>query len=134
MEILIKKLDDQAKLPSYGSEVEPGMNLYSLVEVTIEPGSKAMVSTGVAMAMPVNYVGLIRSQYDMVPEETIKVKVDIVDSGYRDEVIVELTNTGSEARTFAAGELIAHMLVHQVHHAHLIEADELSAPEEGAGE
>lgn len=126
MEILIKRLDDNAKLPAYGREVGPGIDLSSLHEVTLEPGASVQVSTGIAVAMPVGYIGFIWSQTPMTINDPIKVTESIVDSGYRDEVIIELTNTSGEARTIAAGEVIAQLLVQQIHRAHLIEAEDVS--------
>lgn len=126
MEILIKRLHEDAKLPAYGREAGPGIDLSSLHEVVIEPGAKARVSTGIAMAMPVGYVGLIWSQDTMTISDPLKVTQGIVDSGYREEIIVELTNTSGATRTIAAGEVIAQLLVQQVHRAHLIEAEDVS--------
>lgn len=127
MEILIKKLNDQAKLPAYASEAGPGIDLYSLVGVTIEPGARVVVSTGIAMAVPVGYVGLIWNKNGMVTEEPLKVTGSRIDSGYRDEITVELTNAGSETLSISAGDQIAQILIQQVHRAHLIEAADLSS-------
>lgn len=128
MEILIKRLNEQAKLPVYGREAGPGIDLYALNETTVNPREKVVVSTGVAMAMPVGYVGLIFNKHSMVTNEEVKVVASLVDSGYREEIIVELMNTGENPQTYAAGEQIAQLLVQKIHHAHLIEAEDLSAP------
>ncbi|MCA9362171.1 dUTP diphosphatase [Candidatus Kaiserbacteria bacterium] len=130
MEILIKRLNDNARLPAYGREAGPGIDLYALDDVTIEPGERVLVQTGVALAMPVGYIGLIWSQRGMTTQNAMKVTTDIVDSGYREEVRVELTNTGSEQIHFAAGEPIAQLLVQQAQHAHLIEAEDLGGDTE----
>ena len=125
MEILIKKLSEQAKLPVYSNEAEPGMDLYTKGEVTVGPNERKMVYTGIAMAIPVGYVGLIWNQASMVTNEAVKVTTSLVDTGYRKEITVELTNEGSEVRTFATGEKVAQLLVQKVHHTSLIEADDL---------
>ena len=62
MEILIKRINENAKLPVYSNEAGPGMDLYALGEVSVAPGETVIVQTGVAMAMPVGYVGLIWNQ------------------------------------------------------------------------
>ncbi|MCA9358452.1 dUTP diphosphatase [Candidatus Kaiserbacteria bacterium] len=129
MEILIKRLHEEAKLPAYESEAGPGIDLYALHEVTITPGQRVTIPTGVAMAMPVGYVGLIWGENAMVTKDTIKVTHSFVDSGYRDEIEVELLNTSSEPRTFVAGERIAQLLVQHIHHAHLIQAEDLGGVE-----
>lgn len=133
MEILIKRLDEQAKLPVYSREAGPGIDLYTLHEVTIAPGETVHVSTGVALAIPVGYVALVWSQHSIVINDAIKVTASLVDSGHRDEIIVELTNTGAEARTFAAGAQVAQLLVQQIHHAQLIEAEDFSNNEHEIG-
>lgn len=127
MEILIKRLNKNAKLPIYGREAGPGIDIYTLNEVVIEPMARVRVSTGVAMAMPVGYIGVIWSHDTMVIDNPIKVTTGIIDSGYRDEIIVELTNTGLESIVINAGEIMAQLLVQHVHHAHLIEAEDLSS-------
>lgn len=129
MEILIKRVHDNAKLPEYGREAGPGIDLYALSDMTLEPGEKMVVSTGVAMAIPVGYIGLIRSQHSNVISQSVKVTVDQIDSGYREEVSVELTNTGESSVSVAAGEQIAQLLILQTHRAHLIEAEDVSGME-----
>lgn len=126
MEILIKRLHEDAKLPTYGREAGPGIELFSLHEVTLEPGAKVKVSTGIALAMPVGYVGSVWSQNTMTINDPIKVTRSILDSGYRGELFVELTNKSEETHTIAAGAFVAQLLVQQVHRAHLIEAEDVS--------
>ncbi|MFT7645200.1 MAG: dUTP pyrophosphatase [Candidatus Paceibacteria bacterium] len=126
MEILIKRINDDAKLPAYKQEVGPGIELYAFGEVIIEPGEKVLVSTGIAIAMPVGYVGLVWNQNNMILDQDIRVTATIIDSGYRDEVKVELFNAGTENRTIADAEVVAQLLVQSVSHARLIEAEDLS--------
>lgn len=126
MEILIKRLNDAAKLPVYASEAEAGFDLYAVQEVAIESGQSVVVATGVALAIPVGYVGWVVSQHSLALDERIKVTVDRVDSGYRGEVRVELTNTGADVFHVNAGDVVGQLLVQKVHHAHLIEAADLS--------
>ncbi len=127
MEILIKRLSEDATLPSYGREAGPGIELCALAGVVIEPGARVAVSTGIAIAMPVGYIGLVWGVNSMIVSEPIKVKTAIIESGYRDEIMIELKNTGTEPKTIGAGEVVAQLLVQQVHHAHLIEAEDLSS-------
>ena len=127
MEILIKRINENAKLPAYSGEAAPGIDLYVLGGITIEPGATVTVPTGIAMAMPVGYVGVVWNKDCMVIGESVKVTTAMIDSGYRNEIIVELINTGSEPRVLVDGELVAQVLVQKVNHAHLIEAEDLSA-------
>ena len=129
MEILIKKLNDQAKLPVYSSEVEPGIDLYNVGDISVEPGASVGISTGVAMALPVGYVGVVRSPKNMTASEAVMITANTVDSSYRSEIIIELKNVSSETKFFAAGELVAQLIVQKVEHASLIEANDLSGGE-----
>lgn len=131
MEILIKRLSDQAKLPAYSSEAGPGIDLHSLNEVVVEPGVKVTVSTGVAMAIPVGYVGLVWSRNSLAITDPIKVSDSMVVSGYRDEILVEVENKGTEVVTFAPGDKVAQLMVQKIHRMQLIEAADLSGGAEG---
>lgn len=133
MEILIKRTDANAKLPEYGSAAGPGIDLYALHETTLEPGQSAVIPTGIALAMPVGYIGLIRSQHCLMLHAPVKVTSDQVNSSCRGEISVELTNAGEEAVTFRAGEQIAQLLVLETHRAHLIEAEDLSGEASSEG-
>jgi dUTP pyrophosphatase len=126
MEILIKRINDDAKLPAYKQEVGPGIELYAFGEFVIEPGEKVLVSTGIAIAMPVGYVGLIWNQSSAIVDQDIKVTSSIIDTSFRGEIKVELFNAGTENRTIASNDTVAQLLVHAVSHARLIEAEDLS--------
>lgn len=127
MEILIKRLNDHASIPAYGHETGPGMDLFALETVTIEPGTTVRVSTGVAIAMPVGYIGLLWSYNPMLITDTLRVTPGMIDSGFRDEVIIELTNIGVDTRIINGGNVVAQLLVQQVHLAHIIEAEDFSS-------
>lgn len=127
MEILIKRLDEKAKLPAYSHEAGPGIDLYALNAVMIEPGAKVRIQTGVAMAVPIGYLGIIWNEQPMIINSSLKVTRGMVDSGYRDEIVIELTNVGAETHTVNAGDVIARVIIQQVHLAHLIEAEDLSS-------
>ena len=126
MEILIKRLSEKAKMPVYSHEARPGIEIYALDKVTLAPGAKVIVSTGVEMAMPVGYVGLIWSRSSLVTKEDIRVTAGMIDSGCREEIMIEVTNTGNTERTIEAGETVAQILVQAINHARLIEAEDLS--------
>ena len=125
MEILIKRINENAKLPAYGREAGPGIDLYIDKDVSIEPGAKAVLSAGVIIAMPVGYVGYICGSNCVNINDCVRVTMSVLDSGYREEILVEITNTGANAQTFLAGEKIAQILVHQIVRSQLIEVEDL---------
>jgi dUTP pyrophosphatase len=127
MEILIKRISENTTLPAYGREAGPSIDLYAATEVRIEPGARAQVSTGVAMAFPVGFVGQIVDQYNTVIEEAVRVTPCTIDSGHRSEIRVELHNIGTTPVTFLSGSRVAQLLVVKVERAQLIEAEDVSA-------
>lgn len=126
MEILIKRLTEQARLPEYSRPASPGIDLYSQFEVPVEPGAKVAISTGVAVAIPVGYIGWIKDPQSMAIGHTVSVTAALVDSNYRDEIVLEVINHSSETKVFAAGEVAAQLLVQKVERANIIEAEDLS--------
>lgn len=137
MKINVKKLNDKAILPAYGSEYAAGADLYACIdgEMTIAPHATVMVPTGVAMEIPVGYAGFIYARSGLASKRNLAPanKVGVVDCDYRGEVKVALHNHGETAQTIAAGERIAQMVIAPYLAAQFEEAEELSATVRGAG-
>lgn len=126
MEILIKRLNDSAVLPHYGSEASSGIDLFSAVAVTVEPGQTSAVATGIAIAIPVGYVGVISDNECCILDVEARAQTSIVDSGYRKEIVIEVKNNSHETKQISIGDKVAEMLVHKVERPKLIEAEDLS--------
>lgn len=126
MEILIKRLDEKAKLPNYASESAPGIDIYSLEEVVVQPGQKIIVPTGVAIAIPVGYVGLIIDKRGYLLGKALEIEPSVMDSSFREEIMINYVNHGEEEKVVTAGEKVAQLLVQKAEHPMLIEAEELS--------
>ena len=113
--IRVKMLRQGAKLPTYGSAEAAGADLYACLEapVTVEPGSTAFISTGIALEVPGGCAGLIYARSGMACKRGLAPanKVGVIDSDYRGEIIVALHNHGSEERTVSHGERIAQMII-----------------------
>ena len=129
-DIRVKKLDERAKLPTYGSEYAAGADLYALIdgEVTIGSGETAFIRTGVAVELPLGTVGLIYARSGMACKKGLAPanKVGVVDCDYRGEVMVALHNHSSEPKTVADGERIAQFMIAPYYTATFTESDELS--------
>ena len=97
MELRIKKLHKDAKVPSYARPGDAGMDLYALFPVTIGAGERAIVSTGIAIAIPEGYVGLIWDKSGLSNTFGLKVVGGVIDAGYRGEVLVGILNTSTGA-------------------------------------
>lgn len=133
MQLPIKKLTDTAKVPTFAHETDAGMDLYADETVTIEPGERALISTGIAMAIPAGHVGLIWDKSGVATKRNIKTIAGVVDAGYRGEVKVALWNAGTEPQTFEQGDKVAQMLIQRVCNPETIVVAELDDTDRGEG-
>lgn len=137
MKIAVKKLREGAVLPTFGSREAAGADLYACLDapVTVEPGQTAFVPTGLAMELPLGYVGLIYARSGLACKRGLAPanKVGVIDSDYRGEFIVALHNHGTEAQTVASGERIAQLVVAPILMPEYVEADSLSNTQRGEG-
>ena len=113
--IRVKKLHENAILPTYGSAEAAGADLYACLEepVTIRPGESAWIPTGIAMEVPQGCAGLIYARSGLACKKGLAPanKVGVVDSDYRGPITVVLFNHGSQPQTIAHGERIAQMVI-----------------------
>ena len=135
--INIKKLDEKATVPTYGSEFSAGADLYALADepITIAPHETVLVHTGVAMEIPAGYVGLVFARSGLATKRALAPanKVGVIDSDYRGEIMVALHNHGSEEKTIENGERIAQLVLVPYLTAEFDEVDELSDTVRGEG-
>ncbi len=132
MELKIKRLNPEAKLPSYGHPGDAGLDLYSAVECVLGPGSVFAVPTGIKMAIPRGYVGLVWDKSG-ISLKSVHRLAGVVDAGYRGEVQVVMINLGREPFEIKAGMKIAQMLIQPVISMSIIETDELDDTSRGEG-
>ena len=133
----VKKVRPNALIPTYGSAEAAGADLYACLDadVVIEPGKTVFVPTGIAMAVPSGYAGLIYARSSMGAKRGLAPanKVGVIDSDYRGEVMVALHNHGTEVQTFCHGERVAQLLVTAVLAPAFEETDELDETVRGDG-
>lgn len=137
VKVNVKKLDDRAVLPTYGSEYAAGADLYAVLdeEVYILPGETKLIKTGLAMEIPEGYAGLIYARSGLASKRGLAPanKVGVVDSDYRGEVMVALHNHSNTAQTVAAGERIAQLVVTPFLKVDFAQTEELNETVRGAG-
>ncbi len=135
--VKVKKLNERAKLPTYGTEFSAGADLYALLDepLTIEPHKTVMIHTGLAMEIPENYAGLIFARSGLASKKGLAPanKVGVVDSDYRGEFMVALHNHTDEARCVEDGERIAQLVIVPFLKADFTVCDELSDTVRGEG-
>ena len=134
--VKIKKLNEKAVIPTYGSPYSAGADLYSAMdEITIAPGETVLVKTGIALELPVGYAGLIYARSGLASKRGLAPanKVGVVDCDYRGEVMVALHNHSNIPQTVAAGDRIAQLVIAPYIVAEFEETDELSETVRGEG-
>ncbi|HXG68804.1 MAG TPA: dUTP diphosphatase [Blastocatellia bacterium] len=136
IEIPIKRLDAGAPLPRYQHPGDAGLDLPSRIACVLEPGERATVPTGIAVAIPQGYAGLVLPRSGLAARHGIALvnSPGLIDSGYRGEIAVVLLNTDPH-NSFAVkrGDRIAQLVIQRIEEAALIEVADLDATPRGAG-
>jgi dUTP pyrophosphatase len=131
-----QRLDPRAVVPSRAHPGDAGLDLHALDEVTLAPGERARVRTGIAIALPPGTAGLVLPRSGLAARHGISVvnAPGLIDEGYRGELQVLLLNTDREhSFTAAAGDRIAQLVVVDVETPEVVEADDLDATARGMG-
>ncbi len=135
MKVNVKKLDQNAKLPTYSSAFAAGADLFSAESAEIPAGETRFLHTGIAIELPAGTVGLVyarsglASKQDLAPAN----KVGVIDCDYRGEIMVAMHNHGKSQRTVNAGDRIAQLVVAPYYVADFTETEELSSTVRGEG-
>lgn len=132
----VRRLDPDLPMPGYAHPGDAGADLYAAVDVELAPGERALVPTGVAIALPPGYVGLVHPRSGLASRLGVTVlnAPGTVDAGYRGEILVNLINHDRrDAATIHRGDRIAQLVVQQVERADFVEADELPDSARGEG-
>jgi len=128
------QLDDRGlEAPSYAHPGDAGFDLRASEECLIPPGGRHLVPTGIRLAIPEGYAGLIWDRSGLAAKHGIHCLAGVVDSGYRGEVKVVLQNLGSEPFKVDRGLRIAQMLIQPVVRASLVRVESLENSSRGEG-
>ena len=135
IKLLVKRLDPSMPLPAYARPGDAGLDLNAAHDITLEPGARALVGTGLAVAIPFGFAGLVLPRSGLAREQGVTVlnAPGLVDAGYRGELKVLLVNHGGEPVTLRRGERVAQLVIQRVESAELIELAELPPSERGEG-
>lgn len=131
----IKLLDPELPAPAYAKPGDAGADLRSRIDFELEPGERALVPTGVAIALPEGYVGLVHPRSGLATKNGITIvnAPGTVDSCYRGELMVTLLNT-DKTKSFHVqrGDRIAQLIIQKYEHATFTVVDELDQTERGS--
>ena len=135
--VKIKKLNENAKLPAYGSEFAAGADLCACTDAPVEIPAHAtvLIRTGLAAEIPVGYAGLIYARSGLASKRGLAPanKVGVIDSDYRGEIFFSAANISDEDYTVMPGERVAQMMIMPVLSANFVVCDELDDTSRGAG-
>jgi dUTP pyrophosphatase len=135
MELKVQRIHKDAKLPLYQHKGDAGLDIFSAVDCVLEAGEVKPVPTGIKVAVPEGYVGLVWDKSGISLKGVHRL-AGVIDSGYRGEVRVVMVNLGKEPYVIEKGMKIAQLLVQPINEVKVVEAEELentSRGEEGFG-
>jgi dUTP pyrophosphatase len=134
IELPIRRLRPDAQVPTRAYAGDAGIDLAACERVELAPGERALVSTGVAVAIPEGYAGYVQPRSGLAAKHGISIvnTPGLVDSGYRGELLVNLLNTDREPFVVEPGMRIAQLVVLPVPEVRLVEVDELPESDRGA--
>ena len=135
MTVKFRRIDLSAELPTYAHPGDAGMDIRSIEELTIAPGARALVHTGLVMMLPPGYEAQVRPRSGLALKNGVTVlnTPGTIDEGYRGEVGVILVNFGSEPFKVEKGAKIAQMVIAPCTRAEIVETDEVDDTVRGTG-
>ena len=135
MKVRICRTDPAAQLPAYAHPGDAGMDGRSVVDLTIAPGERALVRTGLVLMLPPNAEAQVRPRSGLALKHGVTVlnTPGTIDSGYRGEVGVILINLGAEPFKVEKGMKIAQLVIAPVTQAEIVEVSEIDSTNRGAG-
>jgi dUTP pyrophosphatase len=136
IELQVKLLDEDLPMPRYQHEGDAGLDLPSRVDFVLEPGSRAMIPTGIAVAIPPGYAGFVLPRSGLASGHGIALvnSPGLVDSGYRGEMSIVMINTDKhETFHIKRGDRIAQLVIQKVEEVKLVRVSELDNTSRGEG-
>lgn len=133
--LAVQRLREDVALPAYAHPGDAGLDLAAAEAVSLWPGERAAVPTGLAVAVPAGWVGLVHPRSGLASRHglTVANAPGTIDAGYRGELKVLLVNLGGELVELAAGDRVAQLLLQPVGEAEVVEVDDLDATDRGVG-
>lgn len=133
MKIKVKKLNPEARLPTYAHPGDVGMDMYSLENYELKPGERKLFFVGFAMEFEHGYAAIVKDKGSLPKNAGIHTMGGVFDAGYRGEYNAQLINLGQESYHIKKGDKIAQLVIMPVTIANLEEVDELQQSSRGEG-
>ena len=132
MKLQVLRLTNAAQIPQFAHDTDAGMDICADEEITIQAGERVQIKTGIAVAIPEGYVGLVWDKSGLSHRIGLKTLGGVIDAGYRGEILVGMVNLSDTAHTFSVGDKIAQMLIQKVEHPDIEEVFTLDETVRGA--
>jgi len=134
VQVLITRLDPGVPLPNYAKGGDAGADIVTAVDITLAPGERALVPTGISIALPDGYVALVHPRSGLAIKHGVTMvnSPGTVDAGYRGELkLILINHDPKESVSFKRGDRVAQLVIQQVERAEFVEVQEL--PGSGRG-
>jgi dUTP pyrophosphatase len=134
--VAVKRLDRELPLPRYAQPGDAGLDLYAAHTVTLAPGERVLVRTGIAVAIPPGFAGFVLPRSGLALRRGLSMvnTPGLIDAGYRGEVMVlAINHDRATPLTIERGERVAQLVLQRVERAELVEVEELPPSDRGAG-
>jgi dUTP pyrophosphatase len=134
VQVLIKRLDAGVPLPNYAKGGDAGADIVTAVDITLAPGERALVPTGISIALPDGYVALVHPRSGLAIKHGVTMvnSPGTVDAGYRGELkLILINHDPKDSVSFKRGDRVAQLVIQQVERAEFVEVQEL--PGSGRG-
>jgi dUTP pyrophosphatase len=136
LQVLITRLDPSIPLPAYAKGGDAGADIVSRIDITLQPGERALVPTGISIALPDGYVALVHPRSGLAIKHGVTMvnAPGTVDAGYRGELqCIMINHDAKEAITFHKGDRIAQLVIQKVERAEFVEVENLPGSGRGTG-
>ena len=136
VQVLIKRLDPGVPLPSYAKGGDAGADIVTAIDITLAPGERSLVPTGISIALPDGYVALVHPRSGLAIKHGVTMvnAPGTVDAGYRGELqIILINHDPKESVSFKRGDRIAQLVIQQVERADFVEVENLPGSGRGTG-
>jgi dUTP pyrophosphatase len=136
VDVLLRRLDPDVPVPSYAHPGDAGVDLVTTVDAVVEPGERALLPTGISVALPPGYAAFVHPRSGLATRYGVSLvnAPGTVDAGYRGEIKVSLVNLDPrEAVTFHRGDRVAQLVILKVEHAVFHEVTTLPGSDRGEG-
>jgi dUTP pyrophosphatase len=128
-----KRLDPNAVLPTRGSLLAAGLDIYALEDLTIPPGDRVLARTGLAVAIPEGYYGRLAPRSGLATKQGLDTLAGVIDADYRGEILCLLYNAGDETIQLSAQSKICQLIIEKIITPDAAWADDISDTERGDG-